>query len=317
MKFSIIIPTYNEQDDIINTLNAISSQTYKNFEVIVVDDSNDNTYEIIKNFKKIPINLIKPKKRYGRSEARNIGLKNSTGNVCIILNADVILPKSFIEKVKVHYDQGYQAVTVYTEVENLNNKYARYVGLHHFWKIKRNVYKKRQEHLNNLWWCEGFSVKRSLAMKTSLFPSGFSMPIVAGEDVAFVNDLRKLNCRAFFDEKIIVKHKAPDTFLEFWHTRVGRGEGTPQIRSFVDKWSLKKIFIIITLKSLIRLTKFLTIFPMLIYSIRLAQFSNEKYYISEILILAKLWFLEQLAFSFGEFKCLINLTFVRRKNDQS
>ena len=56
MKFSIIIPTYNEQDDIINTLNAISSQTYKNFEVIVVDDSNDNTYEIIKNFKKIPIN---------------------------------------------------------------------------------------------------------------------------------------------------------------------------------------------------------------------------------------------------------------------
>ena len=315
MKFSIIIPTYNEQNDIINTLDSISLQTYRKFEVIIVDDSNDNTYEIIKKYKKIPINLIKPQKRYGRSEARNIGLKSSTGNVCIILNADVLLPKYFIEKIKVYYDQGYQAVTVYSEVVNLENKYARYIGLHHYWKIKRKVYKKREKNLNDIWWSEGFSVERSIAMKTSLFPSGFSMPIVAGEDVAFVNDLRKLNCRAISDENIVVKHKAPDTFLEFWSTRVGRGEGTPQIRSFIDKWSLKKIFIVISVKSLIRLIRFLNIFPMLIYSIRLAQFSNQKYYMLEILILSKLWFLEQLAFSYGEFKCLINLIFTRKKND--
>ena len=315
MKFSIIIPTYNEQKDIINTLNTISLQTYRNFEVIIVDDSSDNTYKVIKNYKKFPINLIKPQKRYGRSEARNIGLKNSTGDVCIILNADVLLPKFFIEKIKVYYDQGYEAVTVYSEVENLKNNYARYVGLHHYWKIKRNVYKKREKNLNSLWWCEGFSVKRSIAMKTSLFPSGFSMPIVAGEDVAFVNSLRKLKCRAIFDDTIAVKHKAPDTFKEFWSTRVGRGEGTPQIRSFIDKWSLKKIFIVITIKSLIRLIKFFSIIPMLIYSIRLAQFSNERYYMLEILILSRLWVIEQLAFSFGEFKCLFNLIFDRKKND--
>lgn len=315
MKFSIIIPTYNEQKDIINTLNAIATQTYRNIEIIVVDDSTDNTYEILKNYKRFPINLIKPQKRYGRSEARNIGLKNSTGNVCIILNADVLLPKSFIEKIKVHYDQGYEAVTVYSEVENLKNNYARYVGLHHYWKIKRKVYKKREKNLNSLWWCEGFSVKRSVAMKTKLFPSGFSIPIVAGEDVAFVNDLRKLKCRAIFDDTISVKHKAPDTFKEFWSTRIGRGEGTPQIRSFIDKWSLKKIFIIITIKSLIRLIKFLTIIPMLIYCIRLGQFSNERNYVLEILTLCRLWFIEQLAFSVGEFKCLINLIHHRKTND--
>ena len=55
--FSIIIPTYNEQNDIIKTLDAISLQTFKNFEVIVVDDSDDNTYKIIKSYKKISVNL--------------------------------------------------------------------------------------------------------------------------------------------------------------------------------------------------------------------------------------------------------------------
>ena len=307
MLFSIIIPTFNEEKDILETLENIANQSYKRYEVIIVDDSNDKTPIIVRNYKKIKINLIKPAVRQGRCEARNIGIIKAIGDVCVILNADVRLPFNFIENIKNHYDNGYESVTVLSEVENMNNCYARYIGLHHLLKLKNNIFLKRVKTHNNIWWSEAFSVKKNIIMKTSLFPSGFSMPIVAGEDVEFADDLRNQGCRGIYDENIIVKHKAPDTITDYWNVRVGRGIGTPQIRRFINKWSLQKIFIIIFVKALLRILKIFTILPMVQYGFKLAKLSKCKKIYIEVVILSYCWLIEQLAFSFGEFKCFFSL----------
>jgi glycosyltransferase involved in cell wall biosynthesis len=311
MLFSIIIPTYNEEKDILKTLISISNQSYKSYEVIIVDDSSDNTPKIIKNYKKIQINLIKPVKRLGRCEARNIGIKASNGDVCILLNADVRIPDQFIENIKTHYDNGYESVTVYSEVENMENCFARYVGLHHFRKIKKNVFLKRAKSHKNIWWSEGFSAKKTMIMKTKLFPAGYSSPIVAGEDVVFVDSLRNWGCKGISDNSIIVKHKAPDNLIDYWNVRVGRGFGTPQIRYFINRWNIFNIFLIISVKSMMRLLKFIAIIPMLLYASQLAKLSINKNFYSEVIILSFCWFLEQLAFSFGEFQSLFKL--IRKK----
>ena len=53
IKFSLIMPTYNDAISIVETLDSIISQTYKNWELIIIDDgSQDNTKEVIKNYKK-------------------------------------------------------------------------------------------------------------------------------------------------------------------------------------------------------------------------------------------------------------------------
>jgi len=303
MLFSIIIPTYNEEKDILDTLDAISKQSYKKYEVIVVDDSIDKTGEIIKDYNKIKVRLVKPSKRLGRCEARNIGIIESIGDVCIILNADVRIPFDFIENIKIHYDNGYESVTVLSEVENMNNCFARYIGLHHLLKLKNQVFLKRVKKYNNIWWSEAFSAKKSIIMKTSLFPSGYPIPIVAGEDVVFVDGLRNEGCKGIFDENIVVKHKAPDNIIDYWDVRVGRGAGTPQIRHFINKWSLKKIFLIILLKSILRVFKIFTIFPMIQYGVKLARLSKCDSFYYEVTVLSYCWLLEQLAFSLGEFKC--------------
>ncbi|MEK7568282.1 MAG: glycosyltransferase family 2 protein, partial [Patescibacteria group bacterium] len=49
-KFSIIIPSYNEGDDIRLSIDSAIKQDYQNKEIIVVDDSSDNTPEIIKEY---------------------------------------------------------------------------------------------------------------------------------------------------------------------------------------------------------------------------------------------------------------------------
>lgn len=84
-RFSIIIPNYNKEEYVRETLESIFNQTYKNFEVIVVDDgSTDKSIEIIKEF---DIKLFHTnRKRAGG--ARNVGIDNATSDYIIFLDSD-------------------------------------------------------------------------------------------------------------------------------------------------------------------------------------------------------------------------------------
>ncbi len=68
---SIIIPTYNAERFILNTINSIKAQTYENWEIIVIDDcSSDNTLQIVKGQQVIDrrIRIIKLKKKQWRCD---------------------------------------------------------------------------------------------------------------------------------------------------------------------------------------------------------------------------------------------------------
>lgn len=96
-KLSVIIPAYNEEEHIKNLLSDLKAQTYKNFEVIVVDDcSTDNTVEITKEFGvKILVSG-----RHNLSHSRNMGIKASKGEIVVNLDADFRVNKVFLEEVK-------------------------------------------------------------------------------------------------------------------------------------------------------------------------------------------------------------------------
>ena len=305
LKYTIVVPTYNEENDIEETIKHLIEIDYENYDVIIVDDSNDNTPNIIRKYESDKLKLIIPEVRSGRSEARNIGIKASDCDIVIILNADVHLPSNFIRKIDVHYKNGYDAVSVYSQVKNIDNIYARYIELDFLNKHHKGFYRKLKQELK-YFWTEGFSVKKDLLMKTTLFPSNSFVPIVAGEDVRLMDELRKYNCKGIYDENILIEHIAPSTFKEFWHIRVGRGEGTPQVRRFIDKWSFKKIAFIATLKSVKRLFMFIFIIPLFIKGYELARHSNKNKFL-ETFTMTYIYGLEQIAFSYGEFKSFFNV----------
>ncbi|MGV9003507.1 glycosyltransferase family 2 protein [Flavobacterium sp.] len=89
---SIIIPTYNREHLIGNTLLSLLNQTYKNWECIIVDDgSTDATEKTIETFieKDYRFNFYKREKLpKGASHCRNIGLSKSKGNFVIFLDSD-------------------------------------------------------------------------------------------------------------------------------------------------------------------------------------------------------------------------------------
>ena len=90
MKFSIIIPVYGVEKYIDKCLKSVLDQSYKNYEVIVVNDgSPDNSQEIIDKYVELD-NRFKTysKKNGGLSDARNFGVQYATGDYIIFIDSD-------------------------------------------------------------------------------------------------------------------------------------------------------------------------------------------------------------------------------------
>lgn len=88
---SVIMPYYRKIDSVNRTIKSVVNQTYKKFELIIVyDDETLDDYhkikKIIGNNKKIRI--IKNRKNIGAGQSRNIGIKNSNGNIIAFIDSD-------------------------------------------------------------------------------------------------------------------------------------------------------------------------------------------------------------------------------------
>ncbi|WP_341528426.1 glycosyltransferase family 2 protein [Nostoc sp. UHCC 0302] len=97
---SVIVPAYNAEKFIEKTLNSILSQTYKNIEVIVVDDgSQDRTYTVVKSFAQQDSRVILLKQtNAGVAAARNLAIEKSRGEYIAPIDADDIWYPRKIEK---------------------------------------------------------------------------------------------------------------------------------------------------------------------------------------------------------------------------
>ena len=101
-KISVIIPTYNRGNIIENSIKSVLNQTYKNFEVIIIDDgSTDNTKEIIDKFDDKRIKYIKINENLGGSNARNIGIRHATGRYISFQDSDDI---SYTNKLELQFN---------------------------------------------------------------------------------------------------------------------------------------------------------------------------------------------------------------------
>ena len=90
MKISVIVPVYNEENFIIETLKKINLQK-ENFkiEIIVVDDcSTDNSYELLEKNKNLYDQLIRNERNLGKGETLRNGFENATGQLILIQDAD-------------------------------------------------------------------------------------------------------------------------------------------------------------------------------------------------------------------------------------
>lgn len=87
VKFSIIIPAYNAEKTINRAIDSVHNQTFKNYEIIIVDDdSSDKTSKVIKRSAKV--HIIKNAEQLKAGGSRNVGIKRAKGEYILFLDAD-------------------------------------------------------------------------------------------------------------------------------------------------------------------------------------------------------------------------------------
>ncbi|MBI2671950.1 glycosyltransferase [Candidatus Woesearchaeota archaeon] len=94
---SVIIPIYNEEKYIEIILDCLKNQTFNDFEVVLVDSSEDNTKTIAEKYKEfLDLRIINSDKK-NVSYQRNLGVKNAKNENILFLDADTIFDNKFIE----------------------------------------------------------------------------------------------------------------------------------------------------------------------------------------------------------------------------
>ena len=125
---SIIVPLFNNQDNIQLCLQSLLNQTYQNIEIIVIDDcSTDNSFELANQIKSKKIKIYRLKENMGCYYARNLGIFLSKGEYITILDSDDIATPGRIElqiteilKNKLQIS-GCNIIRSQTIIENLDN----------------------------------------------------------------------------------------------------------------------------------------------------------------------------------------------------
>jgi glycosyltransferase involved in cell wall biosynthesis len=97
-KISIIVPLFNYKQYVEENINSITSQSYGNWEIIIVDDaSTDDPYPAIEPYLSDKIKYIKLETNVGYGSAKNVGIKNSSGSLIVVLDADDMLSEKSLE----------------------------------------------------------------------------------------------------------------------------------------------------------------------------------------------------------------------------
>lgn len=100
MRYTVIIPVYNRPDEVRELLESLSSQTFKDFETIVVDDgSSSRCEEVVQRFSNLPDIHYYYKSNSGPGQTRNYAAERSKGDYLIVLDSDCVLPEGYLQEV--------------------------------------------------------------------------------------------------------------------------------------------------------------------------------------------------------------------------
>lgn len=195
-KISIIIATQNRYIELCETLNKIKLQTYKNYEVIVVDSSDDFISKKIKKKFKF-IKYIRGIKGKGRINAFNIGLKSATADIILTLDDDSFPGLKSISRAIQIFDKNPKVGLIGFNVLHYSDYIKKYSKLDGHFRI--NDFKE------NFYWsgCGG-AFRKVIVTKLGFWEEWC---FVTPYELAMCCKALKLNYKCISHDKIFVLHR--------------------------------------------------------------------------------------------------------------
>lgn len=186
IKISCIIPMYNAENFIKNTIEAILKQDYENYEIIIVDDgSNDKSLEIIEsNFQHLDNLIVYSQPNRGVSSARNQGIKLANYPYIYFMDCDDIIHPEAFKIMSKKINDNDLLVFAYEVKNNYSIKYSHYVGnidgVFEISDFSEKFFKFQDTMLLNVNWNKLY--KREIILDNNL---SFDTDMKMGEDALF------------------------------------------------------------------------------------------------------------------------------------
>lgn len=121
-KITIIVPAFNEGKRISKCIYSLIKQTYKNIEILVINDgSTDNTLQVLEKFNDKRIKVLSIS-NHGQGYARNLGIKEAIGEYITFVDADDYIDRTMIEKLYMSIIKNDAQISVCNIIKCYNNK---------------------------------------------------------------------------------------------------------------------------------------------------------------------------------------------------
>lgn len=206
MKISVVIPTFNGKNKIINLLTSLEKQVFQDFEIIVViDGSTDGTYNYLKSREWKLLNLyFLQQENKGRAGARNAGARAAKGDLLVFLDDDMRVETSVLEAHFSRYQSGERRIVVGLQVEDKSllttdvQQYKRGLSIKWQKNIATSFSLISQPYLT----AANFSIPKQVFESLN----GFDDKLTDCEDYDLALRAQKLGVSIYFDPEIIGWH---------------------------------------------------------------------------------------------------------------
>lgn len=210
---SIIIPVRNSPSYLRACLKSLQASTFKNYEIIVVDDaSTDQTSEVATE---MGVRLLRLKRQAGPAGARNRGAEIARGDYLFFLDADVCVHPETVKEIVKTFDQDPRADAMFGSYDaqpGALNVLSQYRNLfHHF------VHQDANQHACTFWAGCG-AIRRSVFLEMKGFDANYSRPCI--EDIELGIRLHKAGRRTVVNKKVQATHLKKWTFWSILKTDV-------------------------------------------------------------------------------------------------
>lgn len=224
MFYSVILPTFGRPDEVENFLESMTRQEMRDFEVIVVDGSQDEIlHPVIDHFKdKIDLKYFH-EKGLGASESRNLGCEKAKGDFLVFIDSDCVVPADYFVKVKAFLSEN-SKVDAYGGPDAADDTFSPFqkaVNYAMTSTLTTGGIRGRKKHIGKFQ-LRGFNmgVKRE-----AFFSVGGYSGMQVAEDIDLSMRLQKAGYITALIPKAFVYHRRKASFYKFYKQLYFHGKG--------------------------------------------------------------------------------------------
>ena len=224
VRFSVIIPTYNGAKNLPPLLDALTRQTFTDFEVIVVDDSSkDNTITLLERY---PFKVISSPINQGPAHCRNLGAKHASGEILVFTDSDCFVGPHWLQQIHEEFSTGKPTTAIMGKlildsstplgnaISALGFPAGGSIGFEKIWRVDAHGYTTSLSTCN----C---AIDKKAFEDTGGFDTSF--PYAGGEDSYLAYCLIKSRKKIRYCPNVVAYHGARDSFIGFLQWQFKRG----------------------------------------------------------------------------------------------